>query len=176
MKIIASGSKVLSMDGKNLDFVGGMINFEGKGFQIDYGLPIEEDKHFQYKFLPFVNGGAMMIKREVFLEAGGFDSDFFAYYEDVDLGWRLWILGYRIVFSPKSIVYHHHHGTSNRFSEDRLRFLKERNSLFSVFKNYDDKNLARAFSGSLANILNRVFVDVKFDYKKYYDLSGKTLA
>lgn len=168
---VASGSKVLSMDGKNLDFVGGMINFEGKGFQIDFGLPIEKDLHKQYKYLPFANGGAMLIRRDIFLDVGGFDEDFFAYYEDVDLGWRLWVLGYKVIFAPDSIVYHHHHGTSRIFSEDKLRFLKERNSLYSVFKNYDDTNLARAFSGTLANIFNRVFVDLDFDYRKYYDLS-----
>jgi GT2 family glycosyltransferase len=171
-EIAASGSKVLSMDGQSLDFVGGMINFEGKGFQIDYGKSLEDDDHNIPKFLPFVNGGAMMIDKKVFLEAGGFDEDFFAYYEDVDLGWRLWVLGYKVIFAPDSIVYHHHHGTSRIFSQDRLRFLKERNSLYSVFKNYDDTNLSRALSGTLANIFNRVFVDVDFDYMAYYDLSG----
>jgi GT2 family glycosyltransferase len=170
-EIIASGSKVLSYDGKSLDFVGGMINFEGKGFQVDYGKKLQDDRHDMYSYLPFVNGGAMMINRSVFLECGGFDGDFFAYYEDVDLGWRLWVLGYKVVFAPASIVYHHHHGTSKIFSEDRLRFLKERNSLYSVFKNYDDENLAKALSGTLASILNRVFVDSDFDYKKYYDLA-----
>ncbi|MDD5622945.1 MAG: glycosyltransferase [Actinomycetota bacterium] len=171
-EIIASGSKVLSIDGKNIDFVGGMINFEGKGFQIDYDLSIEKDHYYDYRYLPFVNGGAMLVNREIFLDTGGFDEDFFAYYEDVDFGWRLWVLGYRVVFAPKSIVYHHHHGTSKVFSEDRLRFLKERNSLYSVFKNYDENNLARVFSGSLANIFSRIFVDFKFDYKNFYDLSN----
>ena len=167
---VASGSKVLSMDGKTLDFAGSMINFEGKGFQIDYGVSADKDKHNQYRYFPFVNGGAMLINRQVFLDAGGFDEDFFAYYEDVDLGWRLWILGYKVIFSPKSIVYHHHHGTSKEFGEDKLRFLKERNSLYSVFKNYDDENLPKVLSATLASIFNRVFVDLKFDYKKYYDL------
>ncbi len=113
------------------------------------------------------------LDRKVFFEAGGFDEDFFAYYEDVDFGWRLWVLGYRVVFAPKSVVYHVHHGTSKIFSEDKLRFLKERNALYSVFKNYDDENLAKVFSGTLASIYSRIFVDVKFDYKKYYrfDLS-----
>jgi GT2 family glycosyltransferase/glycosyltransferase involved in cell wall biosynthesis len=170
-EVVASGSKVLSMDGKKLDFVGSMINFEGKGFQIDYGVPADKDKYHLYSYLPFVNGGAMMVDCKVFLEAGGFDEDFFAYYEDVDFGWRLWVLGYKVVFAPKSIVYHHHHGTSKEFGEDKLRFLKERNSLYSVFKNYDDRNLAKALSGSLSNIFNRIFVDFKFDYKNYYDLS-----
>jgi len=170
-EVVASGSKVLSIDGKKLDFVGGMINFEGKGFQVDYGVPADKDKYHLCSYLPFVNGGAMMVDRRVFLETGGFDEDFFAYYEDVDFGWRLWVLGYKVVFAPKSIVYHHHHGTSKEFGEDKLRFLKERNSLYSVFKNYDDSNLARAFSGTLSVIFNRIFVDFKFDYKKYYDLS-----
>lgn len=170
-EVVASGSKVLSIDGKKIDFVGGMINFEGKGFQIDYGIPVEEDNYNKYAFLPFVNGGAMLVNRRVFLDVGGFDEDFFAYYEDVDFGWRLWVLGYKVIFSPKSIVYHHHHGTSEAISEDKLRFLKERNSIYSVFKNYDDENLSRAYSGTLSNIFNRVFTDIKFDYKKYYDLS-----
>ena len=170
-EVVASGSKVLSIDGKKLDFVGGMINFEGKGFQIDYGVPADKDKYHLISYLPFVNGGAMMVNRDVFLETGGFDEDFFAYYEDVDFGWRLWVLGYKVVFAPRSIVYHHHHGTSNQFSEDKLRFLKERNSLYSVFKNYDENNLSKALSGTLSGVFNRIFVDFKFDYKKYYDLS-----
>jgi len=171
-EVVASGSKVLSIDGKTVDFVGGMINFEGKGFQVDYGIPAESYKYRGYRFLPFVNGGAMMVKRKVFLETGGFDEDFFAYYEDVDFGWRLWVLGYKVVFAPESIVYHHHHGTSKDISEDRLRFLKERNSLYSVFKNYDDDNLSRVLAGTLASIYSRVFVDFKFDYKNYYDLKS----
>lgn len=168
-EVVASGSKVLSIDGKKLDFVGSMINFEGKGFQIDYGVPADKDKYHLYSYLPFVNGGAMMVDCKVFLEAGGFDEDFFAYYEDVDFGWRLWVLGYKVVFAPKSIVYHHHHGTSKEFGEDKLRFLKERNSLYSVFKNYDDENLPKILSASLASVFNRVFIDLKFDYKNYYD-------
>jgi GT2 family glycosyltransferase len=173
---VCAGSKVLSMDGKTLDFVGGMVNFEGKGFQIDYSLDRQKDIYDDNTYLPFVNGGAMLVNRQVFLDAGGFDEDFFAYYEDVDFGWRLWVLGYRVVFAPKSIVYHVHHGTSKIFSEDKLRFLKERNALYSVFKNYDDENLAKVFSGTLASIYNRIFVDVKFDYKKYYDFTLKPVS
>ncbi|MCL6087660.1 MAG: glycosyltransferase, partial [Actinobacteria bacterium] len=121
------------------------------------------------RYLPFVNGGAMLIRKDVFLEAGGFDEDFFAYYEDVDLGWRLWVLGYKVVFSPNSIVYHVHHGTSRNFSEDKLRYLKERNSLISIFKNYDENNLANIMSATFASIFGRIFIDFKFDYKNYYN-------
>ena len=73
---VCAGSKVLSYDGQKLDFAGGMINFEGKGFQVDFGLPKDEDIHDQYAYLPFVNGGAMLVDRKVFLSSGGFDEDF----------------------------------------------------------------------------------------------------
>lgn len=175
-EVVCAGSKVLSIDGKNLDFAGSMINFEGKGFQVDYGLSVDKDTHRQNSFVPFVNGGAMIVKKDVFINSGGFDEDFFAYYEDVDLGWRLWVLGYRVLFVPGSVVYHVHHGTSKIFSDDKLRFLKERNALYSVFKNYDDENLAHFFSASLASVFNRIFVDLKFDYKKYYDFKHNAAA
>ncbi len=170
-EIICSGSKVLSFDGKKIDFAGAMINFEGKGFQIDYGVDREKDTHHVVKFLPFVNGGAMLIQRDIFLRAGGFDEDFFAYYEDVDLGWRLWVLGYKVVFVPTSIVYHAHHGTSKNFGDDKLRFLRERNALYAIFKNYDDDHMPYILAATLASIFNRIFVDTHFDYKKYYDLN-----
>ncbi len=168
-EIAVAGSKVLSIDGSKLDFAGSMINFEGKGFQIDFGIPVGKDTHKQYEYLPFVNGGAMIADREIFLESGGFDEDYFAYYEDVDFGWRMWILGYKVVFAPESIIYHIHHGTSKAFGEDKLRYLRERNALYSIFKNYDESNLPKILSSTLASVFNRIFVDFKFDYKDYYN-------
>ncbi|GAI52771.1 unnamed protein product, partial [marine sediment metagenome] len=53
-EVVASGSKVLSIDGKNIDFVGGMINFEGKGFQIDYGIPVEKGNYSQYRYIKVI--------------------------------------------------------------------------------------------------------------------------
>jgi len=49
---------------------------------------------------------SMMIRKNSFFELGGFDKNFFATFEDVDLGWRAWIWGYRVVIAPNSIVYH----------------------------------------------------------------------
>ncbi|MCV0399624.1 MAG: glycosyltransferase family 2 protein [Nitrosarchaeum sp.] len=51
-------------------------------------------------------GASMLIRKTLFDELGGFDEKFFVSFEDVDLGWRAWILGYRTVIVPKSIVYH----------------------------------------------------------------------
>jgi len=51
-------------------------------------------------------GACMLIRKDIFDELEGFDEKFFISFEDVDLGWRAWIKGYKVVLSSKSIVYH----------------------------------------------------------------------
>lgn len=51
-------------------------------------------------------GASMMIRRNAFEKLDGFDEKFFVSFEDVDLGWRAWILDYKVVLVPQSIVYH----------------------------------------------------------------------
>jgi GT2 family glycosyltransferase len=51
-------------------------------------------------------GASMLIRKNIFHQLGGFDEKFFVSFEDVDLGWRTWILGYRVIIVPESIVYH----------------------------------------------------------------------
>jgi GT2 family glycosyltransferase len=51
-------------------------------------------------------GAAMMIRKNIFLKLNGFDKKFFATFEDVDIGWKTWLLGFKVVVIPKSIVYH----------------------------------------------------------------------
>lgn len=55
---------------------------------------------------------AMIIRADVVKEIGGFDEDYFIYVEETDLGWRVWLKGYRIIFVPESRVYHEF-GTSS---------------------------------------------------------------
>jgi len=146
--IVASCPKILNWSGDRIDFAGAGINFEGKGFQQGYG------SQRIYKFceesdLIFGNGGALCIKRIPFLDAGGFDPLYFAYYEDVDLGWRLAVRGEKIRFSPLSLVYHKHNATSARFPMEIKKFHMERNALFSILKNYSDDTLPDMVASSL---------------------------
>ena len=59
----------------------------------------------------------MFIRSRVFDELGGFDPAYFMFYEDVDLGWRLNLLGYRFVFQPNSLAYHKHHASIEKFGD-----------------------------------------------------------
>jgi GT2 family glycosyltransferase len=53
------------------------------------------------------NGAAMMIRRTMFRELGGFDETFFMEWEDLDLCWRAWLRGWRTLYVPDAVVRHH---------------------------------------------------------------------
>ena len=100
----------------------------------------------------------MAMRRDVFEQLSGFDEEFFAYYEDVDLGWRTWIAGHEVHYVPRAVCYHHHSSTSARVPAQRLRVLQVRNPLLACFKNYDDANWARVFPAMLALAARRAFL------------------
>lgn len=149
---VCAASKILDWDGKKVDFVGAAINFHGFAFQPEHGLL---DLAHAQRELIFACGGAMLIRRDVFLELGGFDEDYFIYFEDMDLGWRLWLAGYKVVLAPKAIVYHRLHATMDAFSGFRKWVLFERNALVTLIKNYDDDNLAKVLPGALMLMIAR---------------------
>jgi len=138
--VAAVGSKILSWDGSEIDFIGGTLNFYGMGFQ-----PTDQSQHGDdcVREVLFACGGALLARRSVFLESGGFDEDFFAYFEDVDWGWRLWILGYRVLLQPKAIAYHRGHATGKKFAAEQRAVLYERNALYMIIKNYEESTLER---------------------------------
>jgi GT2 family glycosyltransferase/glycosyltransferase involved in cell wall biosynthesis len=141
-------SKVLDWDGKKVDFVDAAVTWYGMGYkphagETDRGAwDVEKDALFG-------TGAAMFIRARVFEEVGGFDDDFFMFYEDVDLGWRVNLLGYRVRFQPKSLVYHKHHASMEKFGDFREQYLLERNALYSLYKNLDDVSLAQVLPGAI---------------------------
>jgi GT2 family glycosyltransferase len=80
-------------------------------------------------------GGAALYSREMLDEIGGFDEDFFAYMEDVDLAWRARLAGWRCVLQPQARVLHDHSATLGHTSP-RKRFLLGRNKVWLLIKNY----------------------------------------
>lgn len=82
----------------------------------------------------WATGAALFIKRRCWLEAGGFDGDFFAHMEEIDLCWRLKRMGYRIGYCPESLVYHVGGATLNK-SNPQKTYLNFRNNLLMLQKN-----------------------------------------
>lgn len=79
--------------------------------------------------------GAALYRREMLDEIGLFDEDFFMYMEDVDLAFRARLAGWRCVFVPGAVAYHHHGGTSG-VGSDTAVYYGNRNIVWVVFKNY----------------------------------------
>ncbi len=113
-------------------------------------------------------GASMIIRKKLFLDLGGFDEEFFVSFEDVDLGWRTWIKGYRVVINPKSIVYHHGGKTHDSIKEG-ISFHGLKNQLSMKITNFEIKY---AISSLLKFFIIFGFRELKiiFDYK----IKGKT--
>jgi len=97
----------------------------------------EEDKGQYDAIIPihWASGAAILLKADLFHEIGGFDADFFAHMEEIDMCWRIRNLGYEIVCVPESVVYHLGGGTMPYDSPLKL-FLNFRNNLLMILKNH----------------------------------------
>jgi hypothetical protein len=76
-----------------------------------------------------------MIRKEVFLSAGKFESIFFSHMEEIDLCWRLQAMGYKVFVEPSSIIYHKN-AISLPMGSQKKYYLNHRNSLIMLFSNY----------------------------------------
>lgn len=128
---------------------GGGMSKLGYGFDHEFRFPFERDREGRRDVL-FPTAAAMLMRRRDWESSGGFDRAFFMYHEDVDLGWRLWILGKRVVVCADSIVYHRFGGTTNsvRGAEWRAH-LGMRHNVRALIKNYEVRNLMIALKGVL---------------------------
>jgi len=88
----------------------------------------------------WATGACMFVRADVFHKLGGFDAQFFAHMEEIDLCWRMKNAGYDIYYSPSSTVYHVGGGTLHK-SNPRKTFLNYRNGLAMMYKNLPDNQL-----------------------------------
>jgi GT2 family glycosyltransferase len=85
--------------------------------------------------VPAFCGAGVLINKKALEDVGYFDENFFMYYEDADLSFRLRENGWRIVYSPKSVIRHVHAGSSKEWS-DLFTFNAERGRLLFVSKHW----------------------------------------
>ncbi|HYH46031.1 MAG TPA: glycosyltransferase family 2 protein [Thermoanaerobaculia bacterium] len=136
--VAAVSGKIVDWEGKRLDFGRGVMTFDGHAFQLDFRRPLDRARVPKAgEELLFPCGGNLLIRRSSFLEAGGFDESYFAYLEDVDLGWRLWSGGERVLFAPDAVVRHRSNATSDLLGLFNRGFLFERNAFLTAYKNYE---------------------------------------
>jgi O-antigen biosynthesis protein len=109
-------------------------------------------------------GGSCALDRGKFLELGGFDALLEPFYlEDTDLGYMAWKRGWKVLYQPRSVVYHEHRGTiGKRFGEAQIQAVLRKNYLLFCWKNIHEwRRLASHFFFAWAGaILAMIFGDV----------------
>lgn len=106
-----------------------------------FDVPSEAKEKTDLAF--FAGGGAVAFDREKFMKLGGFDRLFSPFYfEDVDLSYRAWKRGWKVVYEPRSLAYHQGGGTIPRFyTRWSINIIGERNKYFLIWKNITDRKL-----------------------------------
>lgn len=149
--VAAVQPKILSYHERNL------FEYAGAGGgQIDsLGYPFCRGRLFNFleedlgqfndtKQIFWASGACMMVRAELFHEVGGFDEDFFAHMEEIDLSWRLQRAGYKILYTGTSTVYHAG-GSTLSASNPRKTYLNFKNGLSLIYKNLPEGELALKF-------------------------------
>lgn len=90
----------------------------------------------------WASGGSCIVRRSLWQALNGFDPIFSpGYWEDIDLGWRAWRMGYKIIWDPDSTVTHKHESTFSKLSPSFVTMVKQRNELLFNWKNITDPTL-----------------------------------
>lgn len=143
----ACQSKLLLMSKpRSLDYVGDYLG--------PYGFLIQRARHGETDNGQFdaieeiftAKSAAMIVRRSVLEQVGVFDHEYFMYMEETDLCWRIWLRGFRVLLSPKSVVYHAF-GTTRQIlpheSERLIMYGGCKNYIRTLIKNLELAGLVR---------------------------------
>lgn len=122
---------------------GGYIDWLGYPFcrgRIFDTCEVDAGQYDDTREIFWATGACMFVRADVFHQLGGFDTQFFAHMEEIDLCWRMKNAGYQIYYSPASTVYHVGGGTLHK-SNPRKTFLNYRNGLAMMYKNLPSNQL-----------------------------------
>ncbi|MDQ3191837.1 MAG: glycosyltransferase family 2 protein [Bacteroidota bacterium] len=151
INIAACQPKIRSFNNKHYfehaGAAGGFIDHFGYPFcrgRIFQTIEKDSGQYDDSREIFWATGACMFVRSECFFKAGGFDEDFFAHMEEIDLCWRLKNAGFKIYYCPYSTVYHLGGGTLD-YKSTRKTFLNFRNSLYMLYKNLSTQKLIPLF-------------------------------
>jgi GT2 family glycosyltransferase len=178
LEIGAAQSKVLFLESPAIiNSAGGFIDETGE--VILRGLQeTDAGKYDNISEIFFASGCALFSTRKVLLEAGLFDPRFVFWYDDVDICWRIRLMGYKIIFVPKSVVYHLSGGSVSTRTSRINAYLHLRNRLLMLISNYEESTLIKSGLMILLKTrkmygmrsLMRGFLHVIFNFKEIWKL------
>jgi len=136
----ACQSKLLVLGSTDvLDGAGDFVTVHGLAFPRGY---LDKDRYSKVEEVFSGKGAALLVRRDILNEAGFFDEAYFNGYEDVDLCWRIRLRGYKVMFVPRSVVFHVGRASTGKSGSKEL-FHKHKNFLTTFLKNYNSKNMIK---------------------------------
>lgn len=153
-------------DTSTIQVAGSKMCPHGGGYNVGYG---RKDNHefdsVNYTLSPA--GCAMLVKKDAFLQLGGFDSDFFMYIEEWDFGYRLWLAGFKSLYVPTSIVYHKM-GDHFKFKvKPLLVYNEEKNRLITIVKDFEWPNV---LNGLIISIFYAIYRELSYFKNAEFEL------
>jgi GT2 family glycosyltransferase len=127
----AQARLMLWPDKEKVNSLGNATHFLGFGYCLGYNTRIT-NYELRIKDIFYPSGAAVLFKREVLEKVGLFDEEFWMYNEDQDLGWRIWLAGWKSVLAPDAVVYHKY-----QFAKSiKQYYWMDRNRIIAMIKNY----------------------------------------
>jgi len=128
-------SKILFTDRKTINSIG--VEEVGDYYFSDIGFNERDSGQYaESKELNFFSGGSVLLRRDCLNDVGSFDEDFVMYMEDIDYSIRCRNKGWKIFYSPHSIVYHQYHGVT---SSALCEYFCSRNRMLLLGKHFPSK-------------------------------------
>jgi GT2 family glycosyltransferase len=140
--------KLIHKETNLIDSVGDFLgNF---GFLVHIVEPCKERDYGQYdniKYIFSIKSAASILRRDIVLELNGFDEDYFIFYEETDLCWRAWLMGYHVALAPRSVVYHSWGSSVSRspIKSYLIYYHGTKNHLTTLLKNCETRSLIILF-------------------------------
>jgi len=164
-KIAAVASNMLFYSNPQIiNSQGGSCNFIVRGQDVNFGKAIKDVKNIQ-KYVLASCFGATLINVRYLEDIGLLDERYFSYFEDMDWGWRANLLGYKIIFEEKAVVYHHGSAYWKNYKAKKI-YLTKKNSLCALIKNYEAITL-------LISLPLRILNDVAFSIAQFFNFRIK---
>lgn len=159
------------MDQPNLiDEVGAYLTATGFLYHFGYRKDYRQKKYQKKRTIFSAKGACLLIPRKVLKKTGLFDEDFFIFFEETDLCFRIWLAGYKVIYEPKSVIYHVVGGdTTDKYKYERRIYLIFKNMNCCYLKNFGLFNFLRIYPFFLAVQLGVIFyflITLKFNLLK----------
>lgn len=156
-RIFSVAAKMIQYDRRDL-LDGAGDNYCSLGWAFARGKDKNVKRYSKQQDVFAACGGCALYRKSILEEIGYFDEFHFAYLEDVDMGYRARIMGYRNVYCPTALVYHvGSAATGSRYNDFKVR-MSARNNMYIVFKNMP----------ALQIIINLPFLVVGFGIKAIF--------